>query len=233
MSTLATAVDHAEMAAKSKKDAILFCPFCRECFEGETQCPDHELTLVPLEKLPPRPEDAKAAPKEDEHLAVFDLRYGRAIVAAGALIAIVSFFCPYLTRAGDGHVITFSAAQLATTVAPNLWTVPFAAVVLLGILARRRTLAQMRGARLVVVLMGLFPAISGGYTVLRSLRVAQDLIRERGVELEVSVEWGLWITVWATLVIVLGGVRLGVPPRKESLPHGATPDGSGGIDYQD
>ena len=231
MSTVATAVDHAEMAAKSK-NAILFCPFCRECFEGETVCPDHELALVPLEKLPPRPEDARAAPKDDEKLAPFDLRYGRAVVAGGALLAIVSFFLPFLTRAGDGHLITFSAAQLATTVAPNLWTIPFAAVVLLAILARRRTLGQMRGARLVVFLMGLFPAVSAGYTVLRSLRMAQELIRERGAQLEVTVDYGLFVTVAASLVIAAGAFRLGVPPKKETLPHGATPDREGGIDYE-
>ena len=38
---------------------LLFCPFCRECFEGEAQCPEHELALVRFEDLP-REEDPDA-----------------------------------------------------------------------------------------------------------------------------------------------------------------------------
>ena len=31
---------------------ILFCPFCRESFEGEAVCPEHDLELVPIDRLP-------------------------------------------------------------------------------------------------------------------------------------------------------------------------------------
>jgi hypothetical protein len=219
---------------KKNESAVLFCPFCRECFEGEEVCPDHELALVPLEKLPPRPEDAAGPPKPDEVLPVFELGYGRGLAMLGAFVAIVAFFLPLLTRLGDGHVVTFNAAQMAMTVAPNLWSIPFAAVVVLAILFRRRTLAGMRGARLVVPLMGTFPAVSGGYTVLRALRTTEELVRERGVPIVVEVEWGLWVVIAASLMIMIGGALLGVERRREVLPHGAAPDrADGGIVVDD
>ncbi|HVZ36050.1 MAG TPA: hypothetical protein VG963_26665, partial [Polyangiaceae bacterium] len=63
---------------------VLFCPFCRECFEDSSTCPEHELRLVPFDQLTPDPEaredEGDAAPPtnaEEAHLAPFDPRFGR------------------------------------------------------------------------------------------------------------------------------------------------------------
>src|SRR4051812_41261443 len=71
---------------------ILFCPFCRECFEGESRCPEHDLGLVPFDQLARTAEDLAAdIPREDEDVSVFDGRFGRGIVALGTALFFVSF----------------------------------------------------------------------------------------------------------------------------------------------
>ena len=38
-------------ARKPDEAPILFCPFCRDGFEGVEECPEHELTLLPIDRL--------------------------------------------------------------------------------------------------------------------------------------------------------------------------------------
>ncbi|MBW2210554.1 MAG: hypothetical protein JRG67_05830 [Deltaproteobacteria bacterium] len=72
----------------SKSSKILFCPFCRDGFEGRTECPEHELTLVPIDKLPRKAE----ATLQSVTLFV-DPRLGRGAVLFGAALPLI-----YTTR---------------------------------------------------------------------------------------------------------------------------------------
>ena len=53
----------------SSSTAVLFCPFCRESFEGETHCPEHELALVPFDRLEGAT-NSSTQPRDDERLDV-------------------------------------------------------------------------------------------------------------------------------------------------------------------
>src|SRR5688572_14086790 len=109
---------------------ILFCPFCRDSFEGERTCPEHDIALVPLERLPPAEhgvadedddgEGAPAAPAgDDAPLALFEPGYGRGLVALGALLNALSLSLVFVRgKAGSDGL---AAYELAIT-APSLWT---------------------------------------------------------------------------------------------------------------
>jgi len=79
----------------SKSSKILFCPFCRDGFEGRTECPEHELTLVPIDKLPRKAE----ATLQSVTLFV-DPRLGRGAVLFGAALVLVGFMAPLVSGAG-------------------------------------------------------------------------------------------------------------------------------------
>lgn len=206
----------------SSSASVLFCPFCRESFEGETKCPEHELALVPFEQLPgalTRDE----IPRDDEPLAIFDLRFGRGLVGAGALLAIVGFLCPIgvITAAAERLLIT--GPSIAVTHAPTLWVVPGIGVAAFVLLATRRTLARMRSIRLVVPLLAWGVPMSV-WSALRKLDRWAELMSVGDVPAVAHYSWGLGVLGVATLLIMIGGLRLGVTPPPRVLPHGAEPD---------
>jgi len=215
--------------AGAPRDSLLFCPFCRECFEEKTHCPEHDLELVSFERLPK--ESGRDTPRDDERLAPYDPRFGRGIVAAGVLITLAGAFMPLVSRTMRDIHTTYdlSAIDMAVMrIAPNLWTVPLACVVLIAILLRRRTLASLRGTRLVAPIIGLMPAGSVAFTWFQVERGVAAALAHRGIEMAVQLEVGAYAIVIGSLVMAIGGVRLGVLRRGgTALPHGARPDAQG------
>ncbi|MEM7139230.1 MAG: hypothetical protein AAF500_21845 [Myxococcota bacterium] len=70
---------------------ILFCPYCRESFEGIDECPEHRLWLVEIDQLPP--EDGRAP----SGVSFFvDPRFGRGPVLAGAALVLFGFALPFV-----------------------------------------------------------------------------------------------------------------------------------------
>src|SRR5690348_17144314 len=100
---------------------VLFCPFCRESFEGATRCPEHDLALVGFEKLGPDPFDPENMPEviDETPLSTFDPVFGRGYVAAGAILNALAFPCD-LVRA-QPHAPGVSMRELCTSI-PSLWT---------------------------------------------------------------------------------------------------------------
>ena len=184
---------------------LLFCPFCRECFEDLERCPDHDLPLVPFEALPvPVVEQEDDAP-----VPVLDPKRGRLELVVAALGLLGGFLLPLVqvtavTAAGVERAQSFTALAAAAERAPNLWAVPIAGALFASLVARRRTPLQMRGARLAALIVALAPVLSVVYS-LRRMMAAADL--ERGVA--VSVEPGAYVIVGAAIVAVIGSVRFG------------------------
>ena len=201
---------------------VLFCPFCRETFEGETKCPEHELALVPFEQLPGS-SSADDLPRDDEQLDTFELRFGRAIVGAGALLAIIGFACPIgeITAASESVLVT--GPSIAVTHAPTLWAVPGIGFAVLVLLATRRTLARMRAIRLVVPLLAWGVPMSV-WSALRKLDRWAEQMTVGEVPAVGHYSWGLGVLGVATLLMIIGGLRLGVTKAPKVLPHGAEPD---------
>ena len=216
---------HVAVRPPSSSSVVLFCPFCREAFEGETQCPEHDLALVPFEQLPgtARSDDL---PRDDQPLTMFDLRFGRGLVGAGALLAFVGFLCPIgeITAAGERLLVT--GPSIAVTHAPTLWVVPGIGLAAFALLAMRRTLTQMRAIRLVVPLLAWGVPMSV-WSALRKLDRWAEAMAVGDERAVAHYSWGLVVLGAATLLLMLGGLRLGVTKAPKVLPHGAEPDAGG------
>lgn len=178
----------------------LFCPFCRECFEGRAVCPEHELVLVPFDRLP---SPKQSLPPEGEAVALHDLRFGRGWLLLAAILLLGGMALPLVTTTQGDRSITATGYELATGRALNLWIVPAVAAALINILMRRRTPAQMRGSRLAIPVLGLLMAGSLGYTLWRIHRVAELL------DMTVAVRWGVAVLGAGVAVTALAGLRLG------------------------
>ena len=145
-------VSLSNMADDPNDARLLFCPFCRECYEGETTCPVHELDLVDFIDLPKQAHE-RQLPGWEEDLLPWDPRFGRAWLALGTLVVLVGWFLPFASATVDDQETTWSALELALGPARSLWTVPFTAALFAVLLLRRRTPLQMLGARLVGLLL--------------------------------------------------------------------------------
>jgi hypothetical protein len=173
---------------------VLFCPFCHEGFEGCSECPEHELALVAIDKLPRRSEH----PLESVTF-LGDPRLGRGVVLLGVALALLGFVAP-LVR--SDHVVA-SALEVAIDGAGNLWLTPGAALALLWILWRRRSRHTMRAARAAVLGLavgGMLPLI---YTTRRIGLVAA------GSEAQIDWRPGLWMMTFGLILAALGSRRLG------------------------
>ena len=108
-----------ESVETPKEHEILFCPYCRDGFEGVEECPEHELTLVPIDRLP---RDRAAVPSEVSFFA--DPRLGRGPVLVGAALVLIGALAPFVRARG----LEASALEVAIDGAHNLWLTPAAAL---------------------------------------------------------------------------------------------------------
>lgn len=205
-----SAVDDAAPATTSDAP-LLFCPFCRECYEGIAQCPEHDLKLVTWEELPRTEDDGEV--HEDDAVSPVDLRFGRGELLAGVVILMASVLCPLFTVTDGEEGRTFSLLEAATDRAPNLWTVPFVAALVLSIVLRRRTIGQMLGARLAMLILATGPFISLGYTLWKIYAGAGDLSAALRRPIEVHLGWGIALVIAGGVLLVVGSLRLGTMPR--------------------
>jgi hypothetical protein len=95
----------------------------------------------------------------------------------------------------------------------NLWFLPMVAGGLLSILARRRTPASLRSARLALALLGAMGAMAVGYTFYRIHVSAAHIAERTFVSVEVSLGWGAWLALAGVVVAFVGGLRVGRPPK--------------------
>lgn len=198
----------------------LFCPFCRECYEGEKVCPEHELTLVPLHELAVKKRNP--LPADDEEVAFYELRFGRGPLLGAALLVLAGFVMPVVTTTGRDGELTYSGADVATHVGPNLWCLPFVAATLVAIVLRRRTPKAMRGARLALPLLALLAIGSLGYTAWRIVDGSKQMGARMLSEINVSFELGMYVMLAGAVLAIPFGIRFGLVPYPKSLPHGAT-----------
>lgn len=205
----------------SVNEQVGFCPFCRECFEGEPACPEHGLRLVPFHHLPTTPRELD--PRTE--LPLWTLAHGRGWIALGALLSLVAFFLPLAHLAGDVRASS-TLWQLADGRAKTLWLVPAAACAQLALLYRRRSLAGMRALRLSVLWLALFPLLVVALTWGGADAAARvlDANARHGVELVVGV--GPLVLAIAASMSCWGAARLGAPRRfRKMRVHEVEPQG--------
>jgi hypothetical protein len=131
------------------------CPFCRQLFAvGErTVCPDCDIRVAPLAELPPSHDAEELEPEEpvapeDEVHAWHYLGRARGPLALVALSGIVVFFAPWLHESAP-EIRTWSGFEFAQRLA-YIWAGGIAWFVMLPLVVSRRSIRQMRGARVAV-----------------------------------------------------------------------------------
>jgi len=198
---------------------VLFCPFCRESFEGQRLCPEHELALVSFDRLPAgegfddeadepsgvveavagaRAEDGSSAPAgavlpDDRPLDALDPRFGRAPVALGAALNLVALALPLL-RSTTTAAPTYQLARAM----PSLWTLLLVSFTVAFTLARRRTPRRLRSVRVLV------PALA----LVSPLTLLWAFSRLGGLDAP-SPGPAVYLVAVASLLLLVGGARLG------------------------
>ncbi len=190
---------------------VLFCPFCRESFEGKTTCPEHELPLVGFEKLGPDPFDPENLPEvvDETPLGLVEPSFGRGYVAAGAFLNAFALVCEFLRAPGENMGIpTF--ALLAYV--PSLWTPVLVSFTLLFTMYRRRTPRAMRSVRVLVPLLAFVSPISCWWAF---RRIEQAVLMWPSGRQVIQAEPGIavYVVALASLLIFGGGLRFGVLPK--------------------
>lgn len=189
---------------------LLFCPFCREPFEGEQRCPDHDLVLVPFSQLP---SVRRTELDDDVPVAPIEWRFGRAELMLASICLFGGFASTFVTLNASGREQPFTAFTAALAQAPNLWAVPFAAALLASFVLRRRTPIDMRRVKLAGALVALAPLVSIVYSALRIQR-SVAMLNESGEVASVEFGAGAVIMLVGVLFALVGSARFGGPmPR--------------------
>jgi hypothetical protein len=215
---------------------LLACPFCRELYRPEeaSECPECEVRLLPLSRLPPSLDglaEAEAAgvaarkpDAEGERLPWTHFGAGRGPLILLALLGLAAFFGPWVVMS-QPEAVELSGADLARRLG-WLWGGAVGWFVLIALLVSRRSTRGLRGIRVIA-------AVFSVMTLLEVLvLVSFSPTSTRYLPLEYDWGWALYVSgalsVMATAVAVrLGGTASVAPARARSeaagLPEGGGP----------
>ncbi len=188
---------------------LLACPFCREMYDRREQraCPVCGVALVALAKLGPSSEahdDAAADEAErPEHrrLPVTFIGRGRGLLAALAVLGLIAFFLPWV-RLTLPDFVDYSGFEVARRLGWT-WGAAVAWFVLLPTVVTRRSIMQMRGARVAAAFLAAVPGVTAAILRLRPPHGAH------GVPLRFTFGPGLYASLGLSLAAVLVGLFFG------------------------
>lgn len=187
---------------------LLACPFCREMFEeGEARtCPVCGMELTAFEKLPPSHDalhDEAGVPTlpEQEPLAWHDFRRGKGLAMVLGLAGLGLFFLPWVHLTLP-YIASKSGFDLAHERLGWLWACCAAWVVLVPTVASRRSIAQLRGARVAAAFLSAIPGVAVGVLLAKPPRGGLVPVRY-------TWEWPIYATLALAFVAVAVAVRLG------------------------
>lgn len=205
--------------------ALRACPFCRTLYrsdEGDS-CVECGVALVPMHSLglshDAELEDAEP-PRLPEHepLAWYELGHGRGALMALCVLGLCLFFVPWVEVIRPDSVVR-SGYDLARGRAGWLWGGASGYLVLLPLTFTRRTVAQLRGVRLVCVLLASLTLCEAAMLM---------LLPPRGHGLvPVAIEWqaGLYASAAVSLLATIAGALLGgaLPPLPAAIEKSPAP----------
>lgn len=191
-----------------RRVSLLACPFCRELFEeGEaTACPVCGVALAKLHKLPPSHDalhDEAGVPTapEAELLPLTYLGRGKGPLAVLALVGLACFFLPWVQLTMP-YIASKSAFLLARERIGWLWGCCAAWVVLVPTVLSRRSILQMRGARVAAAFLSAVPGVAIAVLLARPPRGAIIPVRY-------TWDWPMWVTLAVSVLAVAFSLRLG------------------------
>jgi hypothetical protein len=186
------------------------CPFCKEMFpSGETEeCPLCGVKVVAANKLPEPSTDDDGVPIDPDETVLpwtyFGLARGPLIVLCA--LGLAAFCMPWVhTFAPDKHVFTGIDIARRTGVT---WSAGVAWFTLLPLILSRRSIRQMRGARLAIAVLAMIPALAAASLLLHPPTGAQA----HGVTFSLLYKWdpAIFATVALGLIATaLGAARFG------------------------
>ncbi len=190
--------------------ALQACPFCRKLFTtGEARaCPDCDVALVGMNQLPPsldaladEAEQGQVTFPEEQLLPTTYMGRGRGALIALSLAGIAAFFLPWVELTMPENAV-YSAFDLARGRAGWLWGGATAWFVMIPLVLSRRTIARMRGVRVVTIM---FAAMTFTEALMLWL-----LPPRRGITpLELHFRYGLFVSGAISLVGVAVAARFG------------------------
>jgi hypothetical protein len=209
---------------------LLACPFCRQLFERAeaTECPDCEIPLSPLARLPPSfssvEEDAvrwEATSPDDQPRALSELGRGRGVLLLIALTSLWAFaFTPWMQ-------VTSPYAELRTGYSlcrgplAWLWGGAIAWFSTLAVVASRRSVNQMRGVRIILML---FASMTWSEIL---MLMASSPRGSRLVHFSYTWSWGVYLALALSVAGTIAAARFGGPAdlsrRRASAEKGKTP----------
>jgi hypothetical protein len=142
--------------------SLLACPFCREMFQKDehAKCPVCGVALVAFEKLPASADaladDGIPVEPEDELVPRAYLGRGRGPLVLLGLLGIAAFFLPWIEITLP-DVVSLSGFSVARRLG-WAWGAGVAWSVLVPTVLSRRTIRQMRGARVAAAFLAAVPA---------------------------------------------------------------------------
>lgn len=190
--------------------ALQACPFCRKLFTSDEakSCPDCGVTLVGMSQLPPSldalEEEAgqgQITLPEDQLLPSAYLGRGRGALLALSGLGLVSFFLPWVELTAP-EAVTYSAFDLARGRAGWLWSGATAWLVMIPLVLTRRTIARMRGVRVVTVMFA-------SMTLIEALMLWVLPPRRGMTPLDLHFRYGLFLSGAISLMGMLVAARFG------------------------
>ncbi len=187
---------------------LVACPFCRELFaRGEARaCPACGLTLVDMSSLPPS-HDALAeddfgipARPDLEPLPWYSWTRSRGILLVTAALGLVAFVGPWVDMTVP-DIQVLSGFMLARRTG-WIWAAGVGWFVLLPLVVTRRSIAQMRGARVAAAFLAAVPLVTSAILFLRPPHA-------RYVPVRFDWGWGIYSTFLLGLVGTVAGMRFG------------------------
>ena len=207
--------------------ALVGCPFCRDLFSDDEGplCPVCGVRLEPVEKLPLSYEEQAeraaalaATPPEHRTLPWSYLGRSRGALVALSMLGMGAFFAPWIALEKP-ELVTLSGFDLARWRAGWFWGGAVAWLMLFALVASRRTVAQMRGVRIVATAFAITTLLE---VALLWLTAPEGT---RYVPLKYRWGWGLYASALLSTAAAAFSVRFGgrVDEMEPGAPRGETP----------
>lgn len=187
---------------------LLACPFCREMFEeGEARkCPVCGMDLAKFADLPPSHDamfDEAGVPTapEQQRLPLTYLGRGKAVLALVGLVGIVLFFLPWV-RLTLPYIDARSGFDLARQKLGWVWAALVAFGVLVPTVLSRRTILQLRGARVAAAFLCAVPAITVAVLLSNPPQGGRIPVRY-------TWDWPIWAVLAVAVIGIVASLRLG------------------------
>jgi hypothetical protein len=208
---------------------LLACPFCRELFDRTEaeRCPDCDIPLQPLHRLPPSYEavEEEAARweqtlPEDEPLGFAHLGRGRGALLGVAIASLLVFWLAPWVSVSSPYSEVRSGYSLARGPIGFLWGGATAWLVSIALVLSRRSIAQMRGVRAILMV---FAAMTGSEV---AILLVMSPSRVQGLPIAYEWRWGLYAALALSAIGVALAARFGgalpaarVPTSREAEPE--------------